>query len=219
MKPLFEARGFAASCLCMVALLFLVCCGESTTDSPYNTWAVKGGTPDGIQYSSASQITTGNVATLQQAWQYHAGDADTVNNRSQIQCNPIIVDGVLYATSAGLKAFAIDAATGKEIWKFQPEEKNPGLGVNRGVTYWAEGDNKRILYSYGEYLYALDANTGKKIETFGSGGRVSLKEGLGDRAASLMVLSNTPGVIYKDLIIMGTRARRAYSCSRLYTRL
>lgn len=196
------ARG---SQLAVISFFVFSACKENTADSAYSGWSIKGGTPDGIQYSSLNQITRDNVASLKEAWHYHSGDADTARNRSQIQCNPIVVDGVLYGTSAGLKAFAVDAATGKEIWKFHPEELNPGLGVNRGVTYWAEADDKRILYSYSEYLYALDARTGKTIETFGTNGRVSLKEGLGDRAASLMVLSNTPGVIYKDLIIMGTR--------------
>ena len=97
-------------------------------------------------------------------------------------------------------------STGKEIWKFKSENEGAGgLGVNRGVTYWEHYGDKRILYSVGEYLYALDARTGKKISDFGSDGKVSLKEGLGDRAADLMVVSNTPGAIYKDLIIMGSR--------------
>jgi quinoprotein glucose dehydrogenase len=184
-------------------ILFSAC---SKMEEPlYTSWEVKGGNAEGIQYSSLNQINKENVSQLKVAWSYKTNDADTLNNRSQIQCNPIVVDGILYATSATLKAFAIDAATGKEIWKFEPGEENPGLGVNRGVTYWQEGDDKRILYSFGEYLYALDASTGKKIETFGTSGRVSLKEGLGERAAKLMVLSNTPGVIYKNLIVMGSR--------------
>ena len=100
---------------------------------------------------------------------------------------------------------ALGAATGKEIWKYNPTDKNPGLGVNRGVTYWSNGSNKRILFSFGEYLCSLDAKTGELDKSFGQEGRVSLKEGLGERANTLMVLSNTPGVIFKDLIIMGSR--------------
>lgn len=172
---------------------------------PYKNWEVKGGTPDGLQYSTLDQINTTNVKDLKLAWTYASGDADTVDNRSQIQCNPIIVDGVLYGTSPALKPFAIDAATGKEIWKFSPPDKNSGLGVNRGVTYWSNGNTKRILFSFGEYLYSLDATTGEPDKSFGREGRVSLKEGLGERANKLMVLSNTPGVIYKNLIIMGSR--------------
>ena len=189
--------------LSFLAFAFLISCSQP--NDQYKGWRIKGGTADGIQYSQLNQITKENVGTLQMAWSYRTHDADTIKNRTQLQCNPIIVNGVLYATSAKLKAFAVEAATGKELWKFEPGEENPGLGVNRGVTYWEEGEDKRILYSFGENLYAIDARTGKKIETFGTEGRVSLKEGLGDRAAKLMVLSNTPGVIYKNLIIMGSR--------------
>lgn len=191
----------------LVALLVLCvqCKNQHSEKSLYTSWSIKGGTADGIQYSSLDQINQTNVDQLKVAWTYGAGDADTINNRTQIQCNPIIVDGVLYATSAGLKAFALDALTGKELWKFEPGGENTGLGVNRGVTYWTDGEDKRILYSFGENLYALNARTGEKIKSFGSDGRVSLKEGLGERAANLMVLSNTPGVIFKNLIIVGSR--------------
>ncbi|SHG88267.1 quinoprotein glucose dehydrogenase [Chryseolinea serpens] len=194
--------------LSLVLLVFVASCTtkkEEPTASAYTSWRIKGGTADGIQYSALQTINKENVSNLQVAWTYRTYDADTVNNRTQLQCNPIIVDGVFYATSAQLKAFAVNAATGKELWRFDPGEENAGLGVNRGVTYWEEGEDKRILYSFGENLYAINAKTGKKIESFGTGGKVSLKEGLGERAATLMVLSNTPGVIYKNLIIMGSR--------------
>lgn len=190
----------------LLLLVFIIAACSTKPDTRYNSWRIKGGTSDGIQYSSLDQINKSNADQLSVAWTYNTADADTSNNRTQLQCNPIIVDGVLYATSATLRAFALDAATGKEIWKFEPEGKNtPGMGVNRGVTYWEDGNDKRILYSFGEHLYALDARTGKKIESFGTSGRVSLKDGLGERATNLMVLSNTPGVIFKDLVIMGSR--------------
>lgn len=173
--------------------------------SAYNQWNIKGGTADGIQYSALDEINTGNVKNLKVAWAFRAGGADTVENRTQIQCNPIVVNNILYGTSPSLEAFAVDAATGKEIWHFAPGHSNPGAGVNRGVTYWEEGDDKRILYSVGENLYALNATTGKRIETFGDDGKTSLKAGLGERAKDMMVIANTPGVIYKDIIIMGSR--------------
>jgi len=184
-------------------IVLLLSCTQS--EKKYLGWKIKGGTADGIQYSQLNQINRENVNQLQVAWRFRSGDADTINNRTQIQCNPIVVGNVLYGTTPTLKAFAIEANTGKLLWKFEPGEANTGLGVNRGVTYWEEGSDKRILYTFGEYLYAINAQDGKKIESFGTAGRVSLKEGLGDRAANLMVLSNTPGVIFKDLIIMGSR--------------
>jgi quinoprotein glucose dehydrogenase len=191
---------------------------QTNKDQDYSGWAVKGGTPDGLQYSSLDQINRENVHQLQVAWTYTTGDADTVNNRTQIQCNPIIVDGVLYATSATLKAFALDAATGKNRWTFSPPDKNGSLGVNRGLTYWSDGDDQRILHSFGENLYCLEAKSGAPITSFGDHGKVSLKEGLGERAKNLMVISNTPGVIYKDLIIMGSRVDEGPSAAPGYIR-
>jgi quinoprotein glucose dehydrogenase len=187
------------------AFLGLVILSCSKEKDPYSGWGIKGGTADGLQFSSLDQINISNVKNLQQTWSYASGDADTANNRTQIQCNPIMVDGILYGTSPSLKPFALDAATGKELWKFGPPGKNTGLGVNRGLTYWSDGREKRILFTFGENLYAIDAVTGNQILSFGDSGRVSLKTGLGDRAKNLMVLSNTPGVIFKNLIIMGSR--------------
>ena len=196
--------------------LTLFSCSKKT--EIYSNWAVKGGTPDGIQYSSLSQINAGNAKDLKLAWSHASGDADTVNNRSQIQCNPIVIDGILYATSPSLKPFALEAATGKEIWKFTPPGKNHGLGVNRGVTYWTDGKQERILFTFGEHLYALDAVTGKPIISFGDSGRVSLKEGLGERAKDLMVVSNTPGVIYKNILVVGSRVHEGSLAAPGYIR-
>jgi quinoprotein glucose dehydrogenase len=176
--------------LLFISLAVISCSKEKLA---YSEWKIKGGTADGIQYSSLNAINPSNVKNLKLAWSYASGDADTANNRSQIQCNPIVVDGILYGTSPSLKPFAIDASTGKEIWKFSPPAKNSGLGVNRGVTYWTDGKEKRILFSFAEHLYALDALTGNPIISFGDSGRVSLKEGLGERANDLMVVANTRG--------------------------
>lgn len=199
----------------LILCVALIACGKK---DPYTNWEIKGGTPDGLQYSSLKQINKENVAALKVAWSYASGDADTLNNRSQIQCNPIVVDGILYGTSPALKPFALDANTGKELWKFSPPDQNSGLGVNRGVTYWTNGVAKRILFSFGEYLYSLDAKTGEPDKDFGTDGRVSLKEGLGERAKNLMVLSNTPGVIYKSLIIMGSRVHEGPMAAPGYIR-
>jgi quinoprotein glucose dehydrogenase len=170
-------------------------------------WPTHGGNPAHTQYSPLKQINTANVSRLKVAWVYHTGD-HREDNRSQIQCNPIIVDGVLYATSPQIKVFALDAATGKELWTFDPFKAGAqasSLGANRGVTYWASGDDRRILVCAGERLYALDARTGQPIASFGKQGSVDLTEGLGRDIKGLFVLSNTPGAIYKDVLILGTR--------------
>jgi quinoprotein glucose dehydrogenase len=182
--------------------------GRTGTTGPVDhEWTNHGGDPGHRQFSPLTQITRDNVHQLQVAWTYSSGDARE-DNRSQIQCNPIVVHGVLYATSAQLKVFALEAATGRELWVFDPfaaGAEQHALGVNRGVAYWEEGDERRILVTAGERLYALDARTGRPIPTFGTNGSVSIKDGLGRDVDHLYVLSNTPGAIYKDLLILGTR--------------
>jgi len=180
------------------------CSGELSNG---REWPSYQGGKERNQFSKLDQINRENVSRLQVAWTYHTGDASS-EGRSQIQCNPIVVHGVLFATSPQLDAFALDAATGRELWRFRPEAgggKREPLGVNRGVAYWESGDERRILYSAGIYLYALDGRTGELIPEFGEDGRVDLREGLGDRAADLYVIATTPGTIFHDLIIVGSR--------------
>jgi quinoprotein glucose dehydrogenase len=170
-------------------------------------WPAHGGDAGHTQSSALAQINTRNVSQLQVAWTYRSGDARP-EGRSQIQCNPIVIRGVLYGTSPQLKVFALDAATGVARWTFDPfdgESAPNALGVNRGVVYWESGEDQRILVAAGQRLYALDAKTGKPVASFGQNGSASLKEGLGERAQQLYVLSNTPGAIYQDLLIIGTR--------------
>jgi len=168
-------------------------------DSSSNTnWPEYLGGPDRNHYSGLKQINASNVKQLKAAWVYHTLDS------GQIQCNPIIVNGILYGMTASTQPFAIDAATGKEKWR---KEKAPDdrLSSSRGLVYWENGDDKRILYTKGPWLFALHALTGEKIVSFGDSGRASLKAGLGATAEGKMVISNTPGTVYGDLIIMPLR--------------
>ena len=161
-------------------------------------WAEYLGGPDRNHYSNLTQITPENVKNLQVAWTYAAPDT------GQMQVNPIMVGGILYGVTSAVRAFALDASTGKEIWRFG-DPLNTWHSTSRGVAYWAEGDDKRVLYTVGPFLYALNAKTGKLIESFGEGGKVDLHTGLPDIAKNKFIISNTPGTIYKDLIIMPLR--------------
>jgi quinoprotein glucose dehydrogenase len=178
-------------------------------------WRVYLGDQASSHYSTLDQINKENVAHLQAAWIYHTGDLPE-GEYGEIQCNPLIVNGVLYGSSPRTKIFALDAGTGAELWQFdpfadRPEEANT-QGRHRGVTYWQDeaGKDKRILFTAGAYLFAVDAMTGKLITSFGNGGKVQLNAGLdrelgGDGGWDLFVSATTPGVIYKDLLILGTR--------------
>ncbi|HMR57354.1 MAG TPA: PQQ-binding-like beta-propeller repeat protein, partial [Cyclobacteriaceae bacterium] len=94
------------------------------------------------------------------------------------QSNPIIVDGVMYVNSGKQTVYAIDATTGKEIWSCKTLDEGQPSAASRGVTYWESGDDKRILYSSGNYLMAIDAKTGKIIPSFGTDGKINLNEGV-----------------------------------------
>jgi quinoprotein glucose dehydrogenase len=165
--------------------------------------------------STLSQIDRENVGSLSEVWRYDAGGA-AADGSTQMQCSPIVVKGILYCTSPVLDAFALDAATGKELWRFTPSS-NAGLipNPNRGVTYWeadgdesqrtAPGEQQRIFYTSGSFLYALNARTGKLITSFGEDGRVDLHTGLPEQFADETVIATTPGSIYRDLILLGSR--------------
>ncbi len=161
------------------------------------------------------QIDTGNVTGLQVSWTYHTGDADTAAH-SQIQCNPIIVKGILYATSPALKLFALDAATGKNLWTFDPfpdtgsdasgRTARFNLNNNRGVAWWSDGkEDERIFYAAGPFIFSINARTGKNISSFGRGGKIDLHDSLGTAFKNLFVTSTVAPTIYKDLLITGTR--------------
>ena len=191
----------------IVASLLLVALAISARAAASADWATYLGDRGNSHYSALKQINTRNVSQLKVAWTYQSGGARP-DGRSQIQCNPLIVDGVLYGTSPELVLFALDAATGKELWRFNPLRgggDHQALGVNRGVVYWADGEDRRILYTAGASLHAVNAKDGKLIATFGDNGRVDLKQGLGRDTSQLYVITTTPGIVFRDLLILGSR--------------
>lgn len=178
---------------------------EKDTQGAGKDWPVYLADKSGSHYSNLNEITRDNIDQLVPAWQYATGDSIS-GNHTQIQCNPIIIDGILYGTSPSLKVFALNAATGGLIWEFDPEPENHyAKNVNRGVCYWQKGQDSRILFTSGSELLALNAETGEPVEIFGKAGRVSLKAGLGERTEDLYLAATSPGIVYDDLIIIGSR--------------
>ena len=173
----------------------------------YRGWPTYGGTPDQIRYSALRQIDRSNVARLEVAWTYDS------NESGGLQTQPIVVDGVLYACTPTDKIFALRAATGQHLWTFDAGVK--GQGPNRGVMYWADagGGDKRVFAAVSQYLYALDAATGKPIPEFGENGRIDLRRDLGRDPEKQSVRLTTPGVVYKDLVIIGGRVSEGLPAS------
>jgi quinoprotein glucose dehydrogenase len=167
-------------------------------------WPVYNGDTDHSHYSTLDQIGPDNVARLRVAWTYETRDEFP---GSEMQPNPIVIDGVLYATTPKLRVIALDAATGRELWTFDPNTIDPRSGRyrHRGVVVHRD----RVYVTQRNNLWALDRHTGKPVPTFGAGGRVDLREGLGRPAEGLSVSASTPGVVFNDLLILGTSVPEA----------
>jgi quinoprotein glucose dehydrogenase len=165
----------------------------------YRGWAGYGGGPEQIRYSSLTQIDKANVKQLEVVWTHDTGEG------GDLQTQPIVVDGLLYAYSPTQRVLALDGATGRPVWTF--DAKLQGRGPNRGVMYWpgAGADVARIFAPVHEYVYALDAKTGSVIATFGDNGRIDLSRDLGRDLKGQSVRLTSPGAIYRDLMIVGGR--------------
>ena len=197
----------------LFALVLLLSVQELHYQQPQNTasaeqldWPVYGGAPENTHYSSLSQINRGNVQELQVAWTFDTGEP------GGLQTSPIIVEGMLYGLSPSQKVFALDAATGKLLWKFDSgihykydRESANGTQPVRGLAYWASGKDRRILVGIVNFVYALNAATGKPVPVFGNAGRIDLREHLVRKPEAQSVALTSPGIVYKDIFIVGGR--------------
>ncbi|MFZ1160404.1 MAG: PQQ-binding-like beta-propeller repeat protein [Candidatus Sulfotelmatobacter sp.] len=196
-----------AACLLLLAGARFSTAGQHNEQEKKRDWPAYGGAPENNHYSTLAQINRSNVKQLAVAWSF-----DT-QEEGVLQTSPIEVDGVLYGITPTQKIFALDAATGNLLWKFDSGIR--GTQPDRGLAYWADekkvgGEvqkkDKRILVGVMNFLYALDAATGLPIASFGHGGRIDLRENLGrEPAAAQSVTMTSPGIVYKDLIIVGGR--------------
>lgn len=186
-------RGLLAS----VALLAILAAAQA---SPIRNvdWPMYGG-PGNSRYSPLAAITRDNVATLTAAWTFDSHDAFT---GSEMQSNPIVVDGILYATTPTLKVVALNAATGTRLWQFDPSGGDTARTRfrHRGVTVHRD----RVFVTYRNYLWALDRKTGVPITAFGQNGRVDMRDGLDWPSGNASISASTPGVVFEDLLIMGS---------------
>jgi quinoprotein glucose dehydrogenase len=171
----------------------------------HTTWNAYEGGVDSAQYSALKQINKSNVNQLQQAWFYSAAGAH------RFECSPIIVDGVMYVIGKSDNVVALDAATGREIWVH--DSGNPHMISERGFTYWESRDrsDRRLFFATDNILHAVDARTGKLIESFGNQGNIDLREGLGRDIKSIREIeSGTPGRIFENLLILGSTPGEEY---------
>ncbi len=255
----------------LLAAGFACAAEPAVSDADWNHYAKD---PAGTRYSRLDQIHRGNVTQLKKAWSYHAGNNSDFLNTT-IECNPIIVKGVMYAVSPILDVVALDAATGREIWKYDPfpherlgstmpwtpvfatlafaagmvssivlllrrrraaalaiqvvllstlplangagfgdrvrrlfpkiRDQERRQGPVRGLTYYENGSDRRIYFAGGARLVALNADSGKPLAHFGDQGVVHLKTGLERNIEDLTYAVTSPGVIYKDVYVIGVK--------------
>jgi len=191
-----------------IILLASLFCGSAVSASAQNhtTWSDYAGGGDSAQYSALDQVNRANVSKLEVAWLYPTGDV------RKYSFNPVVVDGLMYVLAKNNSIVALNASTGKEVWTYTPDPP-PNIITNRGINYWESPNrtDRRLLFAANHALRAIDARTGKPIPSFGNGGSVDLKEGLGrDPKTLTLVQSTTPGRVFENLLILGSATNQGY---------
>jgi quinoprotein glucose dehydrogenase len=189
-KAAFKAKWLAASVVAVITC-------SAVAQTVDRDWPVYGGNAMGQRHSPLTQINHANVGQLEQAWRFD------VASEGGLQTSPIVIGRTVFAYTPEQHAIALDGATGKLIWKFDPGDTSGQPA--RGLTYWADGSDRRLFATSVTNLYALDPATGKPIASFGNGGKIDLREDLGRDPNQNAVFLTSPGIIHRDLIIVGFR--------------
>ncbi|WP_339926117.1 PQQ-binding-like beta-propeller repeat protein [uncultured Cyclobacterium sp.] len=195
----------------LILFMFLLGSGScAQKEDTYSHWGVYKADAESSSYSPLDQINKENVSKLTLAWVFEPNDTISGGNPKNSESNPIIIDKILYTTSARGRLFAVDAVTGVLKWSFDPFDGERGGGIKRGVTYWEDGSDKRILFTGGDKLFAINASTGMPIPSFGNAGKVNLNEGMRGDPDKISVIPTSPGIIFEDLLILGTEVSELY---------
>lgn len=203
-NPMPKPGQLLRACLLGAAAFWLGGCQQQLpgNSKAFFNWDHAGGNAGQSKYAPLEQINKANVAKLQVAWIYRSG-----NKAGNTQGAPLVIDGVMYIVTPAQEVVAVDATTGREIWRFNPARAGETFGgVNRGLAFWRSGHERRLLYTAGAYLLALDAPSGKPIAGFGDQGRVNLNEGLVRPAGQMNLTAPAAPAIYKDIAIVGSQS-------------
>ena len=179
-------------------------------------WLSYGGDKASSKYSPINRVDGDNFSRLQVAWTWRSTEGEITKANPDLktwvwESTPLMVNGVLYVSTSLSQVAAIDAATGKVRWVYDPETWKNGTPsnngfVHRGVAYWADGNDQRILFGTGDgYLICLDAQTGKSIPTFGRDGRIDLTEGMGRPVDRRLYGVSSPPIVCRDVVVMGSK--------------
>jgi quinoprotein glucose dehydrogenase len=177
-------------------------------------WLYYGGDPGNMKYSTLTDITPSNLNRLQKAWEWKHFDVPMEQYGTVpgfFEATPLMIDGVLYVTTPYNNLAALDAETGKELWRFDGEAYKLGQVLSgsgyklRGTSFWRDGNNLRLFLNSRERLFMIDAKTGKPVPSFGNNGEIRITDGLSRVGEPKHYTQSSPPVIYKDLVIMGSQ--------------
>jgi quinoprotein glucose dehydrogenase len=175
----------------------------SAADEPWE-WQSYSADSGSSRYAPLNQINRSSVEHLEVAWELETLPGGS-RPQGTIQCNPIVVDGVMYVSGHGLHTNAIEAHTGKLLWTnrgFDTGARRRGAaGTSRGVTYWKDGSEERIFAPVREHILAINAKTGELIDGFGVAGAIEMTADLGRDIGEATIVSPTPAVVFEDLLI------------------
>ncbi|MGH9437986.1 MAG: pyrroloquinoline quinone-dependent dehydrogenase [Terriglobia bacterium] len=210
----------SGSLIILVLVVSLSALPQSNHVRRVREWRSYGHDPGGMRFSQLKQITRSNVSRLKRVWTYHTGEVNAQMRSREgsrvvaFECTPLMIGDVLYFSTAAHRVIALNAETGVEIWKFDPQVGRTAPRwhePSRGVSYWegpsatGHGIDQRILFTTADArLVALDARTGKPCPGFGKNGAINLRHGVADRWPDLEFSVTSPAVIYKDLVIVGS---------------
>jgi quinoprotein glucose dehydrogenase len=196
------------SAIAVVALVVQL----SAQESRIVEWPYWGGDAANSRYSTVPDITPANVNQLERAWEWNTGEvpnAEYGTRPGAFEATPIMIDNVLYVSTPYHRVVALDAETGKELWAFDPEAwkgAEDSIGFkHRGIAFWRDGGQLRIVLNTDSRLFLLDAKTGKPVPSFGQKGVANLTDGLRLPTKKLHTSQTSPPVVYRDLLIVGSR--------------
>ena len=210
-----------------IGVLVLLClCSCSKPVDRVGEWRSYGSDYASTKFTPLDQIHKGNVQDLQVAWRWESPDSEILKANPGLwtmlnEATPLMVGGVIYTSTSLSQVAAIDAFSGETIWVYDPETYKDGSPANvgfvhRGVAYWEDGEDRRILYGTGDaYLIALDAGTGKPIPGFGEKGRVDLTKGLRRPIDRELYAIPTPPVVCRDMLVVGSTVLDAFAVNRM----
>ena len=214
--PFIRSRAFAASMTLLAAGVVVAMSGPAgRAAGATNDWPAYAGDKASTKYSPLDQINRGNLRGLTIAWRRSAlpEELRTLYPDAQAPANyqhtPIVVDGLLYMSTAVGVVVALEPTTGKTVWMDtlppRPDGQPGRGGATRGLAYWSDGKDARILTNVGSNLVALNAKTGKRYTDFGDNGQVDLLKGF-ERPITGWRWSSGPLVVKDVVIIAGVPA-------------